>query len=116
MATHIDLSTLSFAELQRIANESNAAVQARREETLKELVNAFKSHLAQNQFTVAEALELLRSPQKDATRKQVGRKRAPAAKSASQPKYRDPKSGKTWTGHGRAPDWIKGKNREKFAI
>lgn len=28
------------------------------------------------------------------------------AKSAGQPKYRDPVSGKTWTGRGRAPAWF----------
>ncbi|OHV00438.1 DNA-binding protein [Ralstonia solanacearum] len=31
------------------------------------------------------------------------------------PKYRDPKTGATWTGRGRAPAWI-GKNRDKFLI
>ncbi|WP_295401835.1 H-NS histone family protein [uncultured Thiocystis sp.] len=38
------------------------------------------------------------------------------AKETSTPTYRDPETGKTWTGHGRAPDWIKGKNRAEFAI
>lgn len=32
------------------------------------------------------------------------------------PKYRDEKSGATWTGRGRAPDWIAGKNRDDFLI
>ncbi|MFM0350481.1 H-NS family nucleoid-associated regulatory protein [Paraburkholderia sp. RL17-347-BIC-D] len=32
-------------------------------------------------------------------------------------KYRDPKSGATWTGHGRAPQWIASeKNRGKFLV
>ncbi|WP_322069494.1 H-NS histone family protein [Paraburkholderia bannensis] len=32
-------------------------------------------------------------------------------------KYQDPKSGATWSGRGRAPDWIKGaKNRDRFLI
>lgn len=31
------------------------------------------------------------------------------------PKYRDPKTGATWSGRGRAPAWI-GKNRDKFLI
>jgi DNA-binding protein H-NS len=31
-------------------------------------------------------------------------------------KYRDPTTGKTWTGKGRAPDWLQGKNREDFAV
>lgn len=32
-------------------------------------------------------------------------------------KYRDPKSGATWSGRGRAPNWIKdAKNRNRFLI
>jgi DNA-binding protein H-NS len=29
-------------------------------------------------------------------------------------KYRDPVSGATWSGRGRAPQWIAGKNRDEF--
>jgi DNA-binding protein H-NS len=37
--------------------------------------------------------------------------------SAAAVKYRDPKSGATWTGHGRAPSWIAAaKNRDKFLV
>ena len=32
------------------------------------------------------------------------------------PKYRDPATGATWTGRGKAPKWIDGQEREKFAI
>jgi DNA-binding protein H-NS len=31
-------------------------------------------------------------------------------------KYRDPISGKTWSGQGREPQWIAGKDRAAFAI
>lgn len=31
------------------------------------------------------------------------------------PLFRDPKTGKTWSGRGRAPAWL-GKNRERFRI
>ncbi|GJH14846.1 H-NS histone family protein [Caballeronia novacaledonica] len=47
----------------------------------------------------------------------AGRKSAAAAKSATSgvAKYVDPKTGATWTGHGRAPAWIaNAKNRDKF--
>ncbi|MDP1329472.1 H-NS family nucleoid-associated regulatory protein, partial [Klebsiella pneumoniae] len=37
------------------------------------------------------------------------------AKSIVPPKYRDPKTGATWSGRGRAPAWI-GKNRDRFLI
>jgi DNA-binding protein H-NS len=40
---------------------------------------------------------------------------AAAKSSVSAAKYRDPKTGATWTGHGRAPAWIaKAKDRSKF--
>lgn len=41
-----------------------------------------------------------------------------AAKSTSKvaPKYRDPATGQTWTGRGKAPKWIDGKDRQAFAI
>ncbi|MGF6303280.1 H-NS family nucleoid-associated regulatory protein [Paraburkholderia sp. WC7.3d] len=53
-----------------------------------------------------------------------GKKRGPkaAAKSAviakpSAAKYQDPKTGATWSGHGRAPGWIaNAKDRSKFLI
>lgn len=32
------------------------------------------------------------------------------------PKYRDPETGKTWTGQGREPSWLKGKNRKEYLI
>ncbi|QNP50612.1 H-NS histone family protein [Diaphorobacter aerolatus] len=32
------------------------------------------------------------------------------------PKYRNPETGETWTGRGKAPKWIQNQDREKFAI
>lgn len=32
------------------------------------------------------------------------------------PKYRDPVSGKTWSGRGKPPRWIEGQDRERFLI
>ena len=31
-------------------------------------------------------------------------------------KYRDPETGKEWSGRGIAPKWLKGKDREQFLI
>lgn len=40
-----------------------------------------------------------------------------ASRSAGAAKYRDPKTGQTWTGRGRPPAWIAGvKDREAFLI
>jgi DNA-binding protein H-NS len=32
------------------------------------------------------------------------------------PKYRDPETGKTWSGYGTVPMWIRGKDRTQFLI
>ncbi len=32
------------------------------------------------------------------------------------PKYRNPETGQTWTGRGKAPKWIQNADREQFAI
>lgn len=31
-------------------------------------------------------------------------------------KYRDDATGQTWTGRGRAPKWLEGKNKEQYLI
>lgn len=44
-------------------------------------------------------------------------RKSSAPKNPGAPKYQDPKTGKTWTGNGKAPGWIAGaKNREPFLI
>ncbi|KVQ42511.1 H-NS histone [Burkholderia cepacia] len=48
-----------------------------------------------------------------------GRRRAaaPRARAPIAPKYRDPKTGATWSGRGKAPQWIaNAKNRNRFLI
>jgi DNA-binding protein H-NS len=32
------------------------------------------------------------------------------------PKFRDPATGNTWSGRGKPPHWIAGKDRQSFAI
>ncbi|HEX7907682.1 MAG TPA: H-NS family nucleoid-associated regulatory protein, partial [Paraburkholderia sp.] len=52
---------------------------------------------------------------KQRTKKAVTK--AAAKGSASAAKYRDPKTGATWSGRGRAPGWIAStKNRDKFMV
>lgn len=47
------------------------------------------------------------------------RGRPAASKTGATPlpaKYKNPKTGETWSGRGRAPGWLAGKNRERFLI
>jgi DNA-binding protein H-NS len=47
----------------------------------------------------------------------VAAKRGRPPKKAPLPaKYQDPKSGNTWSGRGKPPKWIAGKNRDRFLI
>jgi len=46
-----------------------------------------------------------------ASKKRVGKKRGKVAA-----KYKNPSTGETWTGRGKAPIWIAGKDRTKFLI
>ena len=45
-----------------------------------------------------------------------GAKRGRKASGSVAAKYRDPATGATWTGRGKAPKWIDGKDRAQFAI
>lgn len=36
--------------------------------------------------------------------------------SVGTPKFRDPETGATWTGRGKPPNWIVGKDRQAFLI
>jgi len=46
----------------------------------------------------------------------AGKSSGTKAASKVAPKYRDPATGQTWTGRGKAPKWIEGKDRAQFAI
>lgn len=52
-----------------------------------------------------------RPAKKAATKKRVGKKRGKVA-----PKYKNPSTGETWTGRGKAPRWIVEKDRNNFLI
>lgn len=43
-------------------------------------------------------------------------KRASAKRTPLPAKYRNPKTGETWSGRGRSPAWLAGKNRDRFLI
>jgi DNA-binding protein H-NS len=94
--------------------------------TLKELVaqkEALERRIAEvKQTQISEAISKVQAivAEFDLTVEDVfpkGKSRAKgAAKSKGVPKFRDPISGKTWTGHGTAPKWLDGKDRSQFAI
>lgn len=47
---------------------------------------------------------------------EVFAKVAKGVRTKAAPKYRDPASGKTWTGRGRTPRWLDGKDANEYLI
>ena len=94
MATYKQLT----AQLEKLHKEVAAA----REKEIAQAIADIKQKIADYGIT-AEELGF-------ASKARVPRKPALPAK------YRNPKTGETWSGRGRAPGWLAGKNREKFLI
>lgn len=46
----------------------------------------------------------------------ASRARSAASGTKVAPKYRDPATGQTWTGRGKAPKWIQNQDRAAFVI
>jgi DNA-binding protein H-NS len=94
-----------YAELKaQIAKLQAQADEARRQEVVN-VVSEIKQKITEfglsaHDLGFAEAVRRGRPP-----------KKAPLPA-----KYQDPKSGKTWSGRGKPPKWIVGKNRDRFLM
>ena len=115
---------LASIRKQIVALEKRASELMRAEN--KKVIDRIKALIAKHQLT-AEDLGLGGSSGRAASsadapaRKTRGGQRSAAAKKGGikvgVPMYRDPKSGKTWTGRGKPPNWIvKAKDRTPFLI
>ncbi|WP_420213421.1 H-NS histone family protein (plasmid) [Burkholderia aenigmatica] len=92
------------AEIDALAVEAEALRAAEIEVILADI----RAKVAEYGLTAQDVFGRKRGPRATTT---------PGAKSPSTPKYRDPKTGATWSGKGRAPAWItKAKNRDRFLI
>ncbi|MCA7955781.1 H-NS histone family protein [Burkholderia seminalis] len=96
MATYLELKAQADALAQQ-AEEARLA-------ELDSIITAIREQIAEYGITPDQLFGRRRAT--------APRERAPIA-----PKYRDPKSGSTWSGRGKAPQWIAGaKNRDRFLI
>jgi DNA-binding protein H-NS len=97
MATYKELQSQLAALTQQTEEARAAEVQA--------VIEDIRAKVAEYGLTEKDVFGRKRAGQQ-------GRKTSTLA-----PKYRDPKTGAEWTGHGRAPAWIKDvKDRTKFLI
>lgn len=96
MATYLELKAQAEALAQQ-AEEARVA-------ELESIITTMREQIAKYGITVEQLF---------------GRRRtaAPSTRPRIAPKYRDPKTGATWSGRGKAPHWIAGaKNRNRFLI
>lgn len=111
----------TYKQLQEQAEKLLAEAEAQRAKELAEVVKQVVATLNEHGITMADlrahGFSGARGARKAASKK-AGRRKS---KSAGVAKYQDPKTGATWTGHGRAPNWIleheaAGKKRDRFLI
>ncbi len=93
----------SLQELLLQQKELAAQIEAARKREISDAVQQVRALVAQHDLSVEDVFPNRR-----------GRKAGVGAKVA--PKYRDPATGATWTGRGKPPRWIEGKDRVAFAI
>ncbi len=106
------LEGLTIGDLERVIAAAEQQRESKRESGKKELVEEFRAR--------AEALGLSLSDLATGSAK-AGRPsgRGPSAQPPAV-KYRNPETGETWSGRGRAPKWLtlaeqQGRSREEFA-
>ncbi|CAG9191635.1 DNA-binding protein H-NS [Paraburkholderia tropica] len=95
----------TYRELKAQIAELEAQAAAARAAELQDVLADIRAKVAEYGFTEQDIFGLGRGW----PRKTTG--------SAVPARYRDPKTGATWSGRGRAPNWIKdAKNRDRFLI
>lgn len=104
----IDLDHLSVPELTALIEAAQAKRQEKMEGAKAALLAEFSDKAAKLGISLKALVSPPRSPAAPKPRRGKGE---PVA-----PKFRNPETGDTWTGRGREPAWIKGKNRQDFAI
>jgi len=95
----------SYKQLTAQLEKLHKEVAAAREKEVAQAIADIKQKIDEYDLT-AEELGFTSSP---------GKPKHKTA-SASVAKYRNPKTGETWSGRGRSPAWLAGKNRERFLI
>jgi DNA-binding protein H-NS len=96
----------SYKQLTAQLEKLHKEVAAAREKEIAQAIADIKQKVAEYDLT---AEELGFTSQRKPARKAV-------SASTSVARYRNPKTGETWSGRGRSPAWLAGKNRERFLI
>ena len=100
--------TTSYKELLQQREALEQAIANARAHELSEAVRRTRELVAEFGLTVQDVFPSGRGNSKPSGKATTGAKVAT--------KYRDPATGQTWTGRGKAPKWIDGQDRAKYLI
>ncbi|WP_175948295.1 H-NS family nucleoid-associated regulatory protein [Burkholderia pyrrocinia] len=73
-----------------------------------------EAKLAKRTAIISEMQQMIRALNISA--RELGLGRYPGGRLPNPPKYRNPATGATWSGRGREPNWILGKDRSAYEI
>ena len=94
----------TLADLIKQKEALEAQIANTRQSELTDAISKVKALVAEHGLT-----------QKDVFRSSKGTKKS-SGRSKVADKYRDPSSGQTWSGRGKAPKWIDAQEKSKFLI
>src|SRR4051794_36700875 len=106
----LNLDRLTVAELTAVIEEAETLRREKQEEAKAALLAKWQAEAAENNLS----LDTILAGQQPAQGQGRKVRRGTGDKVAA--KFRNPETGKTWSGRGREPTWIKGKNREEFKV
>ena len=92
-----------YQDLLKQRDALEAKIREARQNELKDAIANVRALVAQFELTAEDVFA-------------NGRRANKGAGAKVAPKYRDPATGDTWTGRGKAPRWIADKDRDQFLI
>ena len=102
--TGFDFAKLSESELRDLRSAIDAHLKSLQSEAREEATKRVQALVKDFDLQPEEIFKFAKQRSKGGSTGKVA------------PKYRDPASGATWTGRGKAPAWIAGQDRGAFAI
>ena len=96
----------SYKDLLKQRDELEKQIQDARQRELTEAVAKVRALVEEHSLTAEDVFPPARS----------ARSSSSGAGSKVAPKYKNPETGETWTGRGKAPKWIQDQDRSKYEI
>ena len=106
----LNLDRLTVAELTAVIKEAETLRREKQEEAKAALLAKWQAEASENNLSLDT---ILAGQQPEQAQSAKTRRRTSSTVAA---KFRNPETGQTWSGRGREPVWIKGKDREEFRI